>query len=287
VELLLGALDDAAVEGYTVLAVSGGEPLLYRELPRLIARARDVGMTTTVTSNGTLLDAHRLSRLEGLDLLAISLDGRPSSHDRIRGRGAFGRMERHLDAVRESGIPFGFIFTLTQHNLPELEWLVRFALDQGAALVQVHPLELAGRGSDLSRDRPDEDELQWAVVEASRLQVAVGSRLVIHVDALPAGALRLADEPPCASGPMGRLLHPLVVESDGTVVPLEHGFDRRWRLGSLYDRPLSASIDWFRRNRLADFHEQVVRRAAADAASRASRFVNWHEALSRRSAVAR
>jgi hypothetical protein len=36
VDLLLAAIIDAAGEGYDVLAVSGSEPLLYRDLPRLI-----------------------------------------------------------------------------------------------------------------------------------------------------------------------------------------------------------------------------------------------------------
>ncbi len=280
--LLLGAIQDAAQEGYNVLAVSGGEPLLYRELSQLIECARNLGMTATVTTNGTLLNARRLKSLRGLDLLAISLDGTPDSHDRMRGRGSFLQMARRLEQVRAAGLPFGFIFTLTMQNLSELEWIARFALDQGAALLQVHPLELAGRGRQMSEHRPDEEELQWAVVEAARLQTVVGPSVVIHVDALPAGGLRDIGDCEYQSLPFAFLLHPLIIESDGTVVPAEHGFDRRWKLGSLYDRSLAVSIQQFRAERLGAFRKQIVAGALTDAAAAGVRFVNWHEALTRR-----
>jgi len=38
-ELLYGAIADAAAEGYTVVSVSGGEPLLYRPLAALLRHA--------------------------------------------------------------------------------------------------------------------------------------------------------------------------------------------------------------------------------------------------------
>ena len=191
-------------------------------------------------------------------------------------------MARRLGALRDTGLAFGFIFTLTLQNLPELEWVARFAMDHGARLLQVHPLELAGRGRTMTAERPDEEELQWAVLEATRLQALVGPSLTIHVDALPARRLRRAQVPCRGSGPFADLVHPLVIESDGTVVPMEHGFDHNWRLGSLYERSLASSIARFRVERLAAFQEEIVLGAAADAAARGIRFVNWHEAVTRR-----
>src|SRR5437588_10013560 len=115
-ELLGSAVIAAGEEGFNVLGVSGGEPTLYRSLPALLDRAHVAGMLTTVTSNGMLLDNRKLDSLAGgIDLLAISLDGSRESHDRMRAAdGSFDRMASRLDGVRSSGIPFGFIFTLTR-----------------------------------------------------------------------------------------------------------------------------------------------------------------------------
>jgi len=145
--VLLAALTDAGQAGYGVASFSGGEPLLYKQLPALLHHAHDCGMITTVTTNGMLLDERKLETLQGAaDLIAISLDGKPKSHNIMRAsKQAFAGMLARLEGLRASEIPFGFIFTLTQYNLDELDWVASFALEQGARLLQIHPLEEVGR----------------------------------------------------------------------------------------------------------------------------------------------
>jgi MoaA/NifB/PqqE/SkfB family radical SAM enzyme len=185
VGLLCSALADAAAEGYTAMAVSGGEPLLYRPLPELLGAARRLGMVTALTTNGMLLDERRLASLAGaLDLLVISLDGIPASHDRMRNDPrAFATMAGRLPGLRQAGLPFGFLFTLTQHNLHELDWVAAFAVEQGARLLQIHPLEPAGRaGEILAEECPDDEEGSWAFLVAAELQQRYGDRLRVHLD---------------------------------------------------------------------------------------------------------
>ena len=190
-ELLSRCLEDGAGLGYRQLAVSGGEPLLYKPLPALLARARALGMVTTITTNGMLLSAARWEPLaELVDVLAISIDGTPAEHDEIRRcDGAFARTVANLGTVRASGVPFGFIFTLTQHNLDSLEFVVRLAAAEGARSVQVHPLTMVGRAaSTMPGADPDEIELMAAVCEAAMLGDELG--VVVHVDAITADQLR-------------------------------------------------------------------------------------------------
>ena len=189
-ELLSDCLEAAAGLGYRQLAVSGGEPLLYGPLPELLARARELGMLTTVTSNGMLLTPRRWDPLAGLvDVLAVSIDGTPEEHDLIRRReGAFARTVANLEIARAWGGPFGFIFTLTQHNVDSLEFVVRLAAAEGARSVQVHPLTLYGRAeATMSEARPDEIELATALCEAAMLGSELG--VVVHVDAVTADQL--------------------------------------------------------------------------------------------------
>lgn len=266
--LLRDALAAAAAQGYDVAGFSGGEPTLYRHLPEVLEHARRYGMSTTVTSNGMLLDERRLDSLRGrVDLLAISLDGVPASHNRMRAHPqAFETMESRLEGVRLSGIPFGFIFTLTQHNLHELEWVAAFALTQGARLLQIHPLEEAGRARErLEGSRPDGVESSVAFLLATQLQEALGDKLLIQLDLISRHHVR--DSPGCffaggepedgsgegAERPLSELVAPLVIESDGTVVPLEHGFSRHFALGNLHQAGLAElAADW-QRHRYPEF----------------------------------
>lgn len=84
-------------------------------------------------------------------------------------------MESRLREVRESGISFGFVFTLTQFNIHELDWVARFAADARAHLLQVHPLEPEGYAADgLDGAVPDATELAFSLLEAVRVRSADG-----------------------------------------------------------------------------------------------------------------
>jgi MoaA/NifB/PqqE/SkfB family radical SAM enzyme len=258
---------DAAVLGYQVLAVSGGEPFMYPHLPALLSRAKAVGLQCLLTSNGTLVTPRRLAALDGcLDLLVLSLDGPRAEHDRMRGRdGAYDAMTRRIDAVRESGIPFGFLFTLTQHNVHQLEWAAGFAAASGAALLQVHPLEASGRGRSIAGAVPDAIEASYALLEVGRLRRQFGASLRFHLDvaASRAFAALLRAQDAVGGGELSRVLSPLVVEPDGWCVPLTYGFPRYFALGNVNEERLPRLAEsWLTGVRPA------LREVAADLAQR-------------------
>jgi len=286
--LLAGALADAAAEGYAVASFSGGEPLLYRPLRELLVHAHGLGMATTATTNGMLLDARRLAALKGaLDLLAISLDGVPESHDRMRAKtGAFAAMAARLAGLRDSGIPFGFLFTLTQHNLHELEWVASFALREGARLLQIHPLEAAGRAAaTLAEAPPDGIEGSYAYLLAARLQEAVGERLQVQLDLVSRRAMAgqpslfFAGEDEAPGGPLAERVRPLVIEADGLVVPVEHGFARPLALGNLHDAPLRELAPRWLAERYPAFRRLCRRAFDAATAEGGAPVADWSAAL--------
>jgi Fe-coproporphyrin III synthase len=249
VGLLAAAVRDAAGLGYGVLSVSGGEPLLYSGLPELLAAAREAGMRTTLTTNGTVLTAARLAAVRDLvDLVAVSLDGTAATHDRIRGRaGAHPAAVAALHRLAAAGVSFGVITTLTAGNVAEFAEVAATAAEAGAALLQVHPLEPEGAAREhLAGELPDRRELGFAAVEVARVARELG--LPAQFDAVPRPrfvanpAAFLADpgDPgdPLA-GRLGDWLSPLVVEADGAVVPLSHGLHRRFAIGDLHRAPLA------------------------------------------------
>lgn len=287
-------IDDAAAAGYGVVGFSGGEPLMFGPLRALLLHARAARLRTTVTTNGMLLDARRIAALRGAaGLVAISLDGTPESHDRMRGHPrAFATMARRLPALREAGVLFGFIFTLTQFNMHELPWVAEFALAQGARLLQIHPLEPVGRArTDLVDAVPDPTELSYAVIAVARLKELVGDAIVVQLDVAGRDAMAarpasvFADPtPPGDDRLLGELLSPLIVEPDGTVVPVEYDFGRHWALGNLRDARLPTLIARWRSERLAAFFE-LCRRVQRDATADAQpAVINWYSRLAAASA---
>lgn len=271
------------------MTLSGGEPLLYRSLRPLLAHAGAVGMRTAVVTNGMLLDARRLDMLHGVTgLIAISLDGVPASHNLMRdSHRAFETMQARLEGLRESGLPFGFIFTLTQHNLHELEWVIEFAIREGARLLQIHPLEEAGRADvELVGKRPDKIEMAYAYLVAHQARERVGKQLNIQIDVFNKGVVQAhpdlvfaTDAQADADQPLSEIVSPLVVETDATVVPLEYGFPRAYAFGNLTEQRLSILASRWRSHHLPAFH-RLCRDVHAEVIQDSHpQFFNWFEVI--------
>jgi MoaA/NifB/PqqE/SkfB family radical SAM enzyme len=76
IETMYARLDRLAELGTNIITISGGEPLLHPDLDLVIGRIRGHGMIAGMITNGYLLTAERIQRLNraGLDHLQISID---------------------------------------------------------------------------------------------------------------------------------------------------------------------------------------------------------------------
>ena len=287
-ETIIRLLDSAHRQGYRTASFSGGEPVLCRDLGAMLRHAKALGMRTTVTSNGMLLSGERLETFAAhTDVLAISLDGEPSTHDRMRDcPGAFDRMAANLDAVRASGVNFGFIFTLTLHNVDQVGWAAEFAASQGAKLFQIHPLEEVGRAAEvLNGCRPDAVECAFAYVEAERIRAQFRDRMFVQLDLFHRDLVARVPERfyaenatiPCAR--LAQCVSPIVVEADGTVSPIVYGFGRRYAIGRLQERSLDdLAPEWIAKVYPA-FRELCGRVYGKACEPSPLPFINWYEML--------
>jgi MoaA/NifB/PqqE/SkfB family radical SAM enzyme len=76
IEQMFHRIDKLGALGTSVVTISGGEPLLHPELDDVIRRIRANGMVAGLITNGYLLVAERIQRLNraGLEWLQISID---------------------------------------------------------------------------------------------------------------------------------------------------------------------------------------------------------------------
>jgi MoaA/NifB/PqqE/SkfB family radical SAM enzyme len=75
-EEMLRRIDRLGAMGTSIITISGGEPLLHPELDAIIVRIRHNGIIAGLITNGYLLVAERIERLNraGLEYLQISID---------------------------------------------------------------------------------------------------------------------------------------------------------------------------------------------------------------------
>jgi Fe-coproporphyrin III synthase len=81
--------------------LTGGEPLLHRNLWTLCGRLQSLGVRVTLVTTGLLVEAHAADIAAAVDTVVISLDGDRETHDAIRRvKGGFDRIARGVLALQ-------------------------------------------------------------------------------------------------------------------------------------------------------------------------------------------
>jgi 12,18-didecarboxysiroheme deacetylase len=145
-------IDDLAQFGAPVILFSGGEPLVRRDVPELAEYAREQGMRAVLSTNGTLIDDEMAARLKdiGLSYVGVSLDGMRETHDYFRGReGAFDEALAGIRATREAGIKVGLRYTITRHNVQDVEGVFDLIEREDIPRACFYHLAYSGRGSEM------------------------------------------------------------------------------------------------------------------------------------------
>jgi radical SAM protein with 4Fe4S-binding SPASM domain len=243
----LDVCDQLAALGTREVTLSGGEPLLREDWPRLARRLVERGVRVSMISNGLGWDAVavRAAVAAGLHAVTLSIDGPADLHDELRGvPGAFPRALAAVRALREAGLPVGVSTQVSRPALPRLVELERALAAAGVRGWQLQLTMPAGRCAERRELVPAADELPELVrfVLAARARGALPLYLADNVGWMTPDEplLRSAARPPdrffagCQAG-----LGVLGLTSDGTVrgcLSLPPEFDE----GNLRQRSLAS-----------------------------------------------
>ncbi|WP_131739846.1 pyrroloquinoline quinone biosynthesis protein PqqE [Actinomadura roseirufa] len=138
---------EAADLGVVQAHVSGGEPLLRRDLAKIVAEAHRSGVYTQLVTSGLGLTAPRLEALlaAGLNSVQLSLqDARRPGSDLIAGRPSYTAKERAARVIRAAGVPFGLNVVLHRHNLDHLEEIIEVGARWGADRIELANAQFYG-----------------------------------------------------------------------------------------------------------------------------------------------
>ena len=175
-----------APECLTIL--TGGEPLLRRDILEIVRRAAERGLWVVVGTNGVSITENLARRLAeaGARGLSLSLDALdPDRHDHFRKvRGAWRNTVEGAEILNRTGLPFIVQTTAGSHNLGELDAIADFAHDRLAAKVwNLYFLVPTGRGqfvSDISPAQYDE-----VLASLYRIQRKYDRRMLVNAKCAP------------------------------------------------------------------------------------------------------
>ena len=146
--------DIAGLSDEIMVVLTGGEPLMRPDILDIARHATGHGLMTVIGTNGVGLTPDRVGELQaaGVQAVGISLDSLdPAYHDGFRGlSGAWQKTMAGIDACRRAGLMFQIHFSVTDDNENELDDMIDFARDAGAAVLNVFFLVCTGRGEKVT-----------------------------------------------------------------------------------------------------------------------------------------
>ncbi len=175
-----------APEAVTIL--TGGEPLLRRDILDIVRHAASKNLWVVVGTNGVLVTERLALTLKdaGVRGLALSLDSlNPDEHDQFRGvRGAWRNTVEGARVLNKVGLPFIVQTTVGKHNLNQLEAIADFAQRELAAKVwNLYFLVTTGRGVFVSDIAPAEyDEVLEQLYKIQQIQQG---RMMVNAKCAP------------------------------------------------------------------------------------------------------
>ncbi|MBT8171504.1 radical SAM protein, partial [Candidatus Bathyarchaeota archaeon] len=111
----LVAIDSVCKLGVPFFDLSGGEPLLRKDLFTLANRAASYGCLVSMNTNGTLLNEKIVKKVAKIfDTVVVSLDGPKKVHDMIRGvPGTYEKSVKAIELLKANGVRTGINSVIT------------------------------------------------------------------------------------------------------------------------------------------------------------------------------
>lgn len=130
----------------------GGEPTMHPDLAHAIAKAKALGFTVTVDSNGYLFhDILEKTSPDLLDFLSFSLDGPDAEvNDPIRGEGVFEVCTANIRKAVGMGYNVSVIYTVSRLNIEHLHRMIPLLTELGVKRFFIQVIGLRGNSAQES-----------------------------------------------------------------------------------------------------------------------------------------
>jgi len=179
-------LRQARAMGATQLGLSGGEPLLRRDLEAIIAEARRLGYYTNLITSGVGMNDERVAafRQAGLDHIQISFQASNEElNNYLGGSKTFAHKTAMARSVKQHGYPMVLNIVLHRRNIDQIRDILDMTVALNADYVELASTQYYG-WSRINVDQllPTREQLAGAEAVAREYQRKLKGRMkVIYV----------------------------------------------------------------------------------------------------------
>jgi len=174
---------EARALGVLQLALTGGEPMLRRDLDELVAAGRDAGLYSTLVTGATLFTRERAEQLKeaGLDHVQVSVQSPdPEENDRIAGNRSFEKKIAAARAARELGFPLTINCVLHRQNLDRIEEILQLTEELDAQRLELANTQYYGWAVvNQQALSPTREQLERGEEAVQRFRERVGPKITV------------------------------------------------------------------------------------------------------------
>ncbi|WP_352422465.1 radical SAM protein [Proteiniphilum sp.] len=157
------------------LKITGGEVLTIPNFMEILELSLKFRFQVMILTNGILLNDKLIEKLRAKNvLIGLSLDGvDKETHEGLRGRGSFKRLDINLKKLKEAGIKYSLTTSVNSMNYKQIEEITEKAFNTyGAANITFSYVRSMGRAAEnkfLFIDPGKEDEIRSKVENLGRV----------------------------------------------------------------------------------------------------------------------
>lgn len=157
-------LDEIGQQAKPVIVISGGEPLLRKDVFDIAAYGTEKGFRMAMATNGMLVDDEVCKNMKqsGIRIVSLSLDGSTKEvHDNFRGQeGAFECVMNAAEHFRKHDIKFIVNSSFTKRNQSQIEGTYKLAKKIGATAWYMFLIVPTGRGEEVMKELVSKEDYE-------------------------------------------------------------------------------------------------------------------------------
>ncbi len=175
-------VDELYEMGAKWFGLSGGEPLIRKDVFEIIEHAKSLGMNVSLITNGYYVKGDILNNLIKNEVMtAVSLDGKEKTNDLTRGKGSYATALKAMEKLSDGGIFDCIVTTLNKNNCSEIDHIADLGYKYNATRVVYHNYIPVGRAQEHLELAPTPQQYEVVMNRIYDLMMEYKNKMNINV----------------------------------------------------------------------------------------------------------
>jgi len=162
-------VDQAADFGATFFGITGGQPMLRKDLFEVLDYATEKGLSTSIITDGRLITESAYKKfIKNQTKISVSIDGAEVTNDVIRGKGAYEAAVKAIERFSKKKLLNCLVYTfanagdVTNVNEADMRHVLDLARKYGARWVVFHGMVPFSKDKATLKADPTPSQYEWA-----------------------------------------------------------------------------------------------------------------------------